>query len=167
MAHQLVELASGVDHRAVVPDQDAKSVSVEETYDEDLEGLHVLTTAVVDQSARLAHRLRRAGLAGRTVTLKVRYADFETLTRSRTMGEATNSARELSAVARALLRELAPSRPVRLLGVGASSLERADSPRQLGLEDEPWARVEDVVYEVRERYGEKAIKPGSKLGDSG
>lgn len=167
MARQLGDLASGIDHRKVEPDQEAKSVSVEETYDHDLEGRDVLMAAVAGHSARLAHRLRRAGLVGRTVTLKVRYPDFETPTRSRTLHTPTNSARELSAVARGLLDELSPSHPVRLLGVGASSLEPADSPRQLGLEGEQWSRVEDVVFEVRERYGEKAIRPGRKLGEGG
>ena len=111
--------------------------------------------------------MRRAGLVGRTVTLKVRYEDFETLTRSRTLSAPTNSARQISAVARALLDELAPTRPVRLIGLGASSLEQADAPRQLGFEEDGWSKVEDVVFEVRERYGEGAIRPGGGMGDRG
>lgn len=167
MAHQLVELANGFDRREVEPDHKAKSVSVEETYDTDLAGKEVLVAAVADHALRLAHRMRRAGLVGRTVTLKVRYEDFETLTRSRTLSAPTNSARQISAVARALLDELAPTRPVRLIGLGASSLEQADAPRQLGFEEDGWSKVEDVVFEVRERYGEGAIRPGGGMGDRG
>src|SRR5690554_1260460 len=99
MARQLVDLANGVDPRRVEPDQEAKSVSVEETYDTDLEGRDRLVAAVADHAMKLAHRLRRAGLAARTVTLKVRFADFETVTRSRTLPEATDSARQINAVA--------------------------------------------------------------------
>lgn len=142
-------------------------MSVEETYDTDLAGKEVLVAAVADHALRLAHRMRRAGLVGRTVTLKVRYEDFETLTRSRTLSAPTNSARQISAVARALLDELAPTRPVRLIGLGASSLEQADAPRQLGFEEDGWSKVEDVVFEVRERYGEGAIRPGGGMGDRG
>ncbi|HEX6947211.1 MAG TPA: DNA polymerase IV [Acidimicrobiia bacterium] len=167
MAHQLLELANGIDARVVQPDQKAKSVSVEETYDRDLVGWELLASAVSDHAIRLAHRLRRAGLMGRTVTLKVRYSDFETITRSRTLRDPTSSARELTAVGRALLDELAPKRPVRLLGLGASQLESAESPRQLGFGSDDWVKVEDAVFEVRERYGEGAIRPGRGLDTGG
>jgi len=56
---------------------------------------------------------------------------------------------------------------VRLIGLGASSLEQADAPRQLGFEEDGWSKVEDVVFEVRERYGEGAIRPGGGMGDRG
>ncbi|MFO7300741.1 MAG: DNA polymerase IV [Actinomycetes bacterium] len=167
MARQLVELASGIDPRRVQPDQEAKSVSVEETYDRDLEGRDHLLAAVSDHGLRLAQRLRRAGLGGRTITLKVRFSDFETVTRSRTLRAPTRSAREITAVARALLDELAPARPVRLVGLGASSLETADAPRQLAFHDDVWSRVEDAVFEVIERYGKDAIRSGRKLEEEG
>lgn len=167
LGRQLVDLASGVDHRKVEPDQEAKSVSVEETYPEDLVGGPVLANAVSTHARRLSHRLRRAGLVGRTITLKVRFADFETITRSRTLPEPTNSARRLAAEAGELLADAAPTRPVRLIGIGSSSLEPADSPRQMGLEGERWDRVEGAVFEVVQKFGDAAIRPGDKLADGG
>ncbi len=167
LGRQLVDLASGVDLRRVEPDQEAKSVSVEETYQHDLIGVSPLANAVTIHAQRLSHRLRRAGLMGRTITLKVRYADFETITRSRTLSEPTNSARVLAAEAQELLAEAAPTRPVRLVGLGSSSLERADAPRQMGLQGERWDRVEDAVFEVIQKYGDAAIRPGDKLVEGG
>lgn len=79
----LHELACGIDGRAVVPDSSSKSVSVEETYDHDLETPEVVEAALLGHSQRLSGRLRRAGLRTRTVTLKVRFADFETITERR------------------------------------------------------------------------------------
>ena len=78
----LLDLARGVDHRPVTPDVDAKSISVEETYDSDLEGAEVMEAALLAHAQRLADRLHRSGLAARTVTLKLRFADFATVTRS-------------------------------------------------------------------------------------
>lgn len=167
LGRQLVDLATGVDHRKVEPDQEVKSVSVEETYDNDLVGTPALLNAVSVHAQRLSHRLRRAGLRGRTVTLKVRYSDFETITRSRTLAEPTNSARALSSEARELMSEAAPTRPVRLVGLGASSLEKADAPRQIGLDEERWDRVEDAVFEVVQKFGAAAIRPRDKLGEGG
>lgn len=167
LGRQLAELAGGVDPRRVEPDHEAKSVSVEETYMTDLQGRDALIAALADHAHRLSDRLRRSGLVARTVTLKVRYPDFETVTRSRTGRNPGNSWRELFAIGKALLEELSPSRPVRLLGLGASSLERGGGARQIGLEEDGWGRVEDAVFEVRERFGDRAIRPGRVLeGDA-
>ncbi len=165
-AHHLHQLASGQDSRPVQPDIEAKSISVEETYPKDLEGIEVLETALLAHAHRLSMRLRRSGVAARTVTLKVRYAGFETVTRSRTGEKAIQGWRDLSRIGGAMLRELAPDRPVRLLGLGGSGLVRAGEIGQLDLEGSAeWDRVEDAVSSIRDRFGDAAINPARLIDD--
>lgn len=165
-AHHLLDLASGRDPRRVQPDSEAKSVSVEETYPTDLVGIEVLQTALLAHAHRLSGRLRRSGLAARTVTLKVRYAGFETVTRSRTGDGAVQGWRDLSRIGAEMLTELAPDQPVRLLGLGGSGLVEADHRGQLGLDSSPvWERVEEAVSNIRDRYGDSAINPARLLDD--
>lgn len=160
----LLDLAHGIDPRPVTPDSGAKSISVEETYDRDLEGAEVMTTALLAQAQRLSDRLHRAGLAARTVTLKVRFSDFSTITRSVTAGGAVDSPRALFAAANGLLGQVALERPVRLLGLGGSGLEPADEPRQLPIEsDEGWSRIAEAVAGVRDRFGEHSVEPARLL----
>ncbi len=160
----LLDLAHGIDPRPVTPDTGAKSISVEETFDRDLEGIEVMTTALLAQAQRLSDRLHRSGLAARTVTLKVRFSDFSTITRSVTADGAVDSPRALFATATDLLGQVALDRPVRLLGLGSSALELADEPRQLPIEsDESWARIAEAVAEVRDRYGEHSVEPARLL----
>ena len=157
----LHDLANGRDPRQVVPDISAKSISVEETYDDDLVGPDVIETALLAHAQRLSGRLRRSGLRARTVTLKVRYSDFTTLTRSLTLASAVDGARSLFRTSTDLVKDLDdPVRPVRLLGLGGTSLEPADAPTQLDIDsDAEWDRVEDAVAGVRERFGESAVGP--------
>lgn len=166
LGHQLLDLAAGVDNRPVLPDQELKSVSVEETYPTDLLGADVVMTALLDHAHRLSARLRRSGVSARTISLKIRYPDFETVTRSRTSTQPTRSWRGLFGVASDLLSDLGTERPVRLLGLSATGLERDDDPRQgeLGF-PEGWERVEEAVFEVRERFGDAAINPSTGLED--
>lgn len=165
-ARHLLGLASGVDERRIQPDLEAKSVSVEETYATDLEGSEVLKAALLAHSHRLSFRLRRGGVAVRTVTLKVRYADFETLTRSRTGAGAVQGWHDLNRIAGEMLDELAPEHSVRLLGLGGTGIVPADQSGQLGLDSSPeWERVEGAVSEVRLRYGEASIKPARLIDD--
>jgi nucleotidyltransferase/DNA polymerase involved in DNA repair len=165
----LHDLSHGIDPRAVVPDITAKSISVEETYDLDLEGIEVVETALLAHAQRLSGRLARAGLKAKTVSLKLRYPDFTTLSRSQTLPSAIDGARPLFQVATELLGGLGDlDRPIRLLGLGGTSLEPAAAPTQLGLEDgAEWDRVEDAVAEVRRRFGDTIIGPARLYGDGG
>lgn len=156
----LLELSNGEDPRPVQPDSEAKSLSVEETYDEDVEGKSLIQSALLAHAQRLSSRLHRAGLAGRTITLKARYADFTTVTRSQTLEHPIDGSREIYRSALELVEDLDVDRPVRLLGLGATSLADSDEPRQLDLENGPeWSRLEEAVARVRERYGEEAVSP--------
>jgi len=120
--HGLHQLARAQDDRPVVPERETKSVSVEGTYDTDLTDKRLMEGLVTRQSANVAERLRRSGLSGRTVTLKVRLHDFTTLSRSTTLDAPTDSAPTISRLARGLLTELDTTGGVRLLGVGVSGL---------------------------------------------
>lgn len=154
------QLANGIDPRPVQPDSEAKSISVEETYDSDLAGLEVMQTAVLSHAQRLSARLHRAALRARTVTLKVRYEDFTTITRSHTVNRPVDGARDLYKASVKLLDQIDSARPVRLLGLAASSLEQSDQPRQLDLEKgDEWDQVESAIAEVREKFGEEAVSP--------
>jgi DNA polymerase-4 len=162
----LHDLANGIDPRAVVPDSEAKSVSVEETYEHDLDSLALIETALLSHAQRLSSRLRRAGLRGRTITLKLRYADFTTITRSHTSGSGVDGARQLYRIATELLATRDRPDPVRLLGLGAGSLESADAPQQLDIAgDVRWDAVENAVADVRRRFGEESLRPARLLGD--
>jgi DNA polymerase IV len=159
-SRHLGALAAGEDSRPVEPDVEAKSVSVEETYRTDLEGLEMMEAALLSHAQRLSGRLRRAGLAGRTITLKVRYPGFETVTRSRTGEGALQGARELFQAGAAMLADLAPDQPVRLLGLGVSTLVPDSERGQMGLGwSAEWEEVERAVARVRGRYGDSSVRP--------
>ncbi len=118
----LFHLARAEDDRAVVPEREAKSVSVEDTYDADLVDKRLLEGLLDRQAAKVTERLRKARLSGRTITVKVRLHDFSTHTRSATLAAPTDVARVVARTARALLGDVDTSGGVRLLGVGVSGL---------------------------------------------
>jgi len=165
----LHELAWGRDDRPVVPFEAAKSVGSEETFASDIDDPERLAREVLRCCVRVGRRLREAGLAGRTVTLKLRFADFRTITRARTLPAATDTDAELHEVAGDLLARLRLGRvPVRLVGVAVSNLhERAGAPVQLRLgPDRPgWEVAVRAADAVRERFGEQAIDLASLAGE--
>jgi DNA polymerase-4 len=118
----LYALARAEDDRPVVPDREAKSVSAEETFERDLTDLAVLGREIDSMAARVGGRLRASAYSGRTVTLKLRRYDFTTLTRSQTLPQPTDDARQIAATARRLLAEAGTAGGLRLLGVGVSGL---------------------------------------------
>jgi len=118
----LHQYAQGIDHRAVVPERDAKSVSAEETFPTDLTARRELTEHLRRLAGRVTARLDKEGVSGRTVTLKLRRYDFSTLTRSTTLDQPTAAASTIVAAAVQLLAAIDTSDGVRLLGVGVSGL---------------------------------------------
>jgi DNA polymerase-4 len=118
----LFHLARADDDRPVVAEREAKSVSVEGTYETDLTDRKLMEGLLTRQAGDVAGRLRKSGLSGRTVTIKVRSHDFTTLTRSSTLPEPTDSSATIARLARGLLGDLDTSGGVRLLGVGVSGL---------------------------------------------
>lgn len=159
VGEHLADLAAGSDPRRVEPSAAAKSISVEETFERDLTDEETVTSALFELTNRLAHRLRRAGRAGRTVVLKVRYPDFETLTRRRTVAAAVAAEADIRPVVRLLYESLPRRVPVRLLGVGVASLESGDEPQQLTLAAGASGRLGEVADRIRDRFGDDAIRP--------
>lgn len=156
----LHQLAAAKDERPVSPDGEAKSVSSEQTFAADLTVPERIEAELLRQCERVGSRLRRSGLAGRTVTLKLRYPDFTTVTRSHSFESPVDVTHDIYEAVRELLARVALDRPVRLLGVGVTSLEPAGGPRQLGLtRSAAWDDVTTAVDAVRARFGEGAVAP--------
>lgn len=120
-------IARGDDPRPVQPHRERKSVGAERTFHEDIDDLHALRERLESIAAGVADRLARAEAAGRTITLKIKYLDFEISSRSRTFSHFISSDRELYEIACSLLETPAPPlRPVRLLGISVSNLAGPD-----------------------------------------
>jgi DNA polymerase-4 len=184
----LHDLAHAVDPRTVEPDQELKSISHEETYATDRFDPDELRTEAVRMADAVAARLRRHGSVARTVTIKVRFGDFRTITRSATPPEAVATGPAVARVAKDLLARVDVGPGVRLLGVGVSNLvapAAGGAGVQLSLLDEAdggdgdgdggastpasaaWAAATDAVDRARERYGADAVVPASLAGPSG
>jgi DNA polymerase-4 len=161
----LCQRAQGLDPRPVEPHIAPKSESAENTFAADISDREELRVWILRQAERVGHSLRRRKLAGRTITLKVTFADFRQKTRSRTLGLPTNLTRAIYETARDLLDELAPEGPLRLIGVGVSHF--GDRPEQFPLlpapEDENRKRdaaLDAALDSLRGRFGEDAVIRG-------
>jgi len=161
----LYELAWGKDSRPVVPEHVEKSVGAEETFDHDVDDPEVVFRELLRLSERVAARMRRSGVVGRTVVVKVRFADFTTITRSRTLGERTDVARTVYAAARGLVEALGLDRArLRLVGVRVEGLDDVGSSHhQLALGERPqgWREAEQAVDRASARFGAGSVLPAS------
>jgi len=184
----LHRLANGIDERAVETEREAKSIGHEDTYDADIRDPAAIRRELLGLADRVAARLRSHGAKGRTVTLKVKYADFTAITRAVTLPCPTDDGGELyRSVVPLLAKTEAGRRPVRLLGVSVSRLaaDEADpegtwdqmplfggKPRRGTGEARPArpaadparvARLNDAVDRIREKFGKKGIRPATLL----
>jgi len=164
-AEHLHELAHGRDNRSVVPDREAKSISHETTFPIDVTDVDVLRSCLLGLTEQVARRLRRHELYGRTVNLKVRYNDFRTLTRAHSLPNPSHSTSEIwDAVSNELLTRVdLQSQPIRLLGVGMSSLGKGRE-RQRSLFDDHSERdseIDSATDAIRDKFGGAAIQRGS------
>jgi DNA polymerase-4 len=161
----LHELSWGRDPRPVVPEQTERSIGAEETFVRDVDDPRIVARELLRLSERVAARMRSAGMIGRTVVLKVRFADFTTITRSRTMGERTDVARTIYATASALFASLALDRArLRLVGVRVEGLADAtEGHRQLAFDEREhgWREAEQAVDRASARFGAGAVRPAS------
>ena len=166
----LHERARGIDRAPVEPNREAKSVSRDETFATDLDDDRALAAKLLALADRASADVRESGLIARTVTVKLRDADFTTRQASRTLADAVQSDRAVYAVARELLTRLRAARrvPARLLGVALSQLVRAGSEGQLSLLESAGNTLETdrdrvisrVIDEVREKFGPDALGRG-------
>lgn len=185
-------VANGRDERPVEVDRPTKSVSHEETFARDLTDRKALRRELVRMADSVAARLREAGLRGRTITIKVRFPSFQTMTRAATVDRPTDSAAAIVEVATRLLDAVDIGSGVRLLGLGVTALTAADMAEQLSLDallGEPesvplggaatdrltrtrprsaaWSAADEAVDAVRQRFGATAIGPAVLVESGG
>jgi DNA polymerase IV len=177
---QLHALAHGIDPRVVEPEHEARSISAETTFDDDVDDPVVLERRLQRLGTGVARRLRAQGLAARTVTVKVRFSDHRDLTRSHTLPRPTDRTHELVEVGRELLRALGLGRTrVRLIGFRLSGLGSPEVAGQLSLLDdagdvllgagrvpgERWEALDRAADAIAERYGGPVVSFASLLDD--
>jgi len=165
VGEHLQRLAGGLDDRPVIPDSEAKSIGQEQTFRVDVGDLTELKRILLDQTQQVARRLRRHELKARTVTLKLRYGDFTTITRSTTLPEPTDVTDALWKAAKGLLDKWSSKqhRPLRLLGMTASQLVRPGGIQQSLFPDPgqlKQERLDRAVDQIADRFGDKAIRRG-------
>jgi len=161
----LHELAWGRDSRSVVPTHRERSIGADETFSYDVDDPAYIHRELLKLSDRTAARVRAAGMVGRTVTVKVRFSDFTTITRSRTLRDPTDVSRDIFAMALALYDGLGLQRVrLRLVGVRMTGLmDSAEAPIQ-GMLDEPehgWRDADRAVDRAGARFGAGAVRPAS------
>ena len=160
-AEQVKRLALGLDDRPVVNEEEAKSIGKENTFDYDLTDFESCRDEVLDLSGQVGWRLRRENLAGHTVTLKVKFADFHTITRSSTGDRLIAWDEEIFSLAEQMLRKINVKPGVRLLGVSVSNLFRPEDEPVLGFaEDERMQRRNRAIDSLKSKFGENIIKRG-------
>ncbi len=161
-------LARGLDTRQVIPDRIAKSVSHETTFRNDLQEDDALEAWLLQLTDQVGRRLRRHGIFGKTIQIKVRYSDFQTITRSKTLSNSSQTTQVLWEAAGDLLRMVRQEnqRGVRLLGVGVSNLSRDGKIQQtlFGQKEKQSAdRIDAAADSIRDRFGSSAVKRASSL----
>lgn len=166
VGERLHALANARDDSAVVPDRPGKSLGAERTFDTDQYDRPRLRRELLALSENTAATLREKGLRARTVSIKVRFADFRTITRARTLPTSTDVARELYTVAEGLLSEHGGTAGVRLIGVRAEGLAGESDGEQLSLETGParWRDAEVAADGARSKFGSAAVRPATLLG---
>lgn len=165
-ATRLHELAWGIDPRRVHGGVEEKSVGHEMTFETDVTDPAIVRREILRMSGMVAARLRKAGVVARTVVLKLRYSDFETITRSRTIAEPTDLGRTIYDEVSDLYAKVGrPNAAIRLVGVRAEQLLHADEvPQGLWDDAEAWREAEDVMDAATARFGRGAVTPARLLG---
>ena len=164
------DLANGIDTRRVSPNRVEKSHGMERTFAEDISDLEELRLFLYEFCEEVSYDLRNRGLRGRTITLKARYWNFKTVTRSKTVDVPINGGKRIYGVARELFNRI-PTAPLRLLGVQVSNLSDVRAPIQTGLFNHPDptrptapdSRTTEALDKLRRRFGRGTIVPASLL----
>jgi len=169
----LWELSHGIDDRAVIPDGEAKSIGAEDTFEEDLDGREALLPQIHAQALRVGRRLRRAQVKTRVVQLKIKYADFELITRRKTLETPTDDGQGLYRAVEELLDRVSFSKRIRLTGVSAQDLGGSplEAP-QLSLFDEaPTAppksdKLNAALDKIAAKFGSQAVRTADLAPDT-
>ena len=167
MGDRLFHLSRGMDQRVVHPDQDAKSVSAETTFDTDLASAADLVPILRALSEKVSARLKKAGIAGRTVVLKLKTQDFKIRTRNRQLSDPTRLADRIFQTGLQLLGKETDGTKFRLLGIGVSDLSddaRADPPDLVDVQARKRAMAEGAIDTLRDKFGRHAVETGYTFG---
>ena len=163
MGSRLYHLSRGQDERRVDPGGEAKSVSAETTFFDDISGRDELASILRGLSEKVAHRLKKSGIAGRNVALKLKTHDFKTRTRNRQLADPTQLADRIFSTGLDLLDKETDGTRFRLIGIGVSDLsgtERADPPDLVDIGARKRALAEGAMDSVREKFGRRAVETG-------
>lgn len=167
LADHICRLARGIDDRPVITESAAKSISAENTFDEDISDRSLVRHVLVDLAEQVGRRLRQSGLVAGTVTIKIRFEDFQTMTRQETAPSPFCSDRRLLDMALALFDRQRIQQPVRLIGVGVGNLAESDAvmkpqlelfPDPTDLTEEKNARLDRAMDDIRTKLGKRAIQ---------
>lgn len=164
---RLYRLSRGEDERRVQPDRDSKSVSAETTFDTDLANAGDLVPVLRALSEKVSARLKKAGLAGRTVVLKLKTQDFRTRTRNHQLDDPTRLADRIFQTGLHLIGKELDGTKYRLLGIGVSDLsgsDKADPPDLVDVRARKRALAEDAIDALRDKFGGKAVETGYTFG---
>jgi DNA polymerase-4 len=160
---RLARLARGLDDRPVKADREAKSISAETTFDEDICEFRPLELRLWRLAEKVSARLKADDLAGATVTLKLKTADFRIRTRAQSLAHPTQLASRIFAAGRELLARESDGTMFRLIGIGVSALADADGADFADLLDRRAAEAEQAVDRLREKFGDDAVIKGLAL----
>jgi len=168
---RILALADGIDDSPVITDDSYKSVSTEETFGEDIADKDLLNNYILQQSESVAGQLRQTGVRAKTITLKIKHADFKQVTRSVTLPTPTQSSKTIHLAASKLLEAYRIRTKVRLIGVGASGLVSGTVPVQMGIFEKEniakhhWEKVDRAMDSITKKYGKKVVKRGTLKDD--
>lgn len=173
LGEHLFELSQGIDDRSVEPDRDAKSIGHEETFSTDIKDLAVAHGQLLRLADAVSARCRNAGVGARTISLKIKFADFQVITRAASVEFPVTTTQAMMRLVEPLLREIDISGGVRLLGISARNL--VEPEMQLSLFDNAtdkstaneldaaWSSTTSAIDDIRDKFGDAAIKPASAL----
>ena len=164
----LYELAWGRDYRDVITEHIEKSISASETFSFDLDKQEEILKEYLRLSEKVSERMREKGLAANTITIKVRFADFKTISRSKTLDLPTTGTQEIFEVVKALYLALDLDKAlIRLVGVGLDSLVENEDLQQmvLGQRESGWMQVDRAVDLVKEKFGRASLRPARLVSE--
>lgn len=167
MGDRLFHLSRGEDERQVRPEREAKSVSAETTFHADLAAASDLVPVLRALSEKVSSRLKKSGIAGRTVVLKLKTADFRIRTRNRQLADPTQLADRIFLTGRELLEKETDGTRYRLLGIGVSDFsdpEKADPPDLIDVKARKRALAEGAMDSLRQKFGRDAVETGYTFG---
>ncbi len=163
-------LSQGIDDRNVDPFRETKSLGREETFSTDIEDMETIRKELLSLAQKVSARARRKGLSGQTITVKVKYSDFQQVTRSVTLERPTDDGSVLFHESCRLVKKTAAGkRPLRLMGISLSGLQAPSESEQLCLFQNPnhgnRKRLNSALDRIHGKFGEQAILPGTLFGD--